>query len=62
MFEQEQQQLEENIRAYCAGHGLPIPESLTWTPVPFTGECGISTSFFHLAAQENRLLKESGGK
>jgi arginyl-tRNA synthetase len=62
MFEQEQQQLEESIRAYCAGHGLPIPESLTWTPVPFTGEWGISTSFFHLAAQESRLLKESGGK
>lgn len=61
MFEREQQQIEQQIRDFCAAQGLPIPESLTWTPVPFTGEWGISTSFFQLAAQENRLLKEKGG-
>ncbi len=62
MFEREQQQLEENIRAFCSRQGLPVPEGLTWTPVPSAGEWGISTSFFQLAAQENRRLKESGGK
>jgi arginyl-tRNA synthetase len=61
MFEQEQQQLEGHIRNICAEKGLPAPENLVWTPVPFTGEWGISTSFFQLAAQESRLLKESGG-
>jgi len=62
MFEQEQQQLSNQIRTFCTGRGLPVPESLVWTPVPFAGEWGISTSFFQLAALENRLLRESGEK
>jgi arginyl-tRNA synthetase len=62
MFEQEQQQLETRIRAYCSEHKIPVPESMVWSPVPFAGEWGISTSFFQIAALENKALKESGGK
>jgi arginyl-tRNA synthetase len=54
MFEAEQQAVESSIRKYCAQHGLPEPGSLQWSPIPFSGEWGISTSFFQLAAQEAR--------
>ncbi len=42
-------------------HGLPLPPEVSWTPSAISGEWGISTSFFQLAAQEGRLIKESGG-
>ena len=53
MFEAEQSQLEGKIRVFCAQNGLPefIPQ---WTWVPFSGQWGISTSFFQLAAAEAR--------
>ena len=53
MFEQEQQAITDQIRTLCAGRGLPAPE-LTWSPIPFSGEWGISTSLFQLAAVEGR--------
>lgn len=53
MFETEQQAVEGKIREYCAANGLPEP-SLQWTWIPFSGQWGISTSFFQLAAQEAR--------
>jgi arginyl-tRNA synthetase len=62
MFVEEQQAVEEQIRTYCAQNGLPIPESLQWSPIPFSGEWGISTSFFQIAAQDARLSKERTGK
>jgi arginyl-tRNA synthetase len=62
MFVEEQQAVEEQIRTYCARNGLPIPESLQWSPIPFSGEWGISTSFFQIAAQDARLSKERTGK
>jgi arginyl-tRNA synthetase len=62
MFEQEQLLLEEKIRSILAGQNLPVPANLVWSPIPFSGEWGISTSFFQVAAQENRQLKESGQK
>jgi arginyl-tRNA synthetase len=60
MFEMEQQDIEKRIRAYCIQTGLPEPAAIVWNPIPFAGEWGISTSFFQLAAQEARLLKEKG--
>ena len=56
MFEHEQQQMEARILAWCAENGLPEP-TLQWTWIPFSGQWGISTSFFQLAAQEARSGK-----
>ncbi len=53
MFELEQKRIEDQIRAYCVGLGLPEPK-LQWSSIPFSGHWGISTSFFQLAAQEAR--------
>jgi arginyl-tRNA synthetase len=57
MFESEQQAVENRILEYCAGQGLP-PASLQWSWIPFSGQWGISTSFFQLAAQEARAGKK----
>ncbi|HLE15664.1 MAG TPA: arginine--tRNA ligase [Anaerolineales bacterium] len=56
MFENEQQAVEARIRAFCEGNHIPLGE-LKWTPIPFSGEWGISTSFFQAAAQEARAGK-----
>jgi len=53
MFEAEQQRVETQIREFCVEQGLPAP-ALQWNPIPFSGQWGISTSFFQLAAQEAR--------
>ncbi len=49
MFEVEQRRIEEQIHAYCATNSLPTP-SIRWTWIPFSGQWGLSTSFFQLAA------------
>jgi arginyl-tRNA synthetase len=51
MFEAEQGALETQIREYCASNGIPLGE-VRWLPIPFSGEWGISTSFFAAAAAE----------
>jgi len=53
MFETEQQAIEEKIKAFCASQDIPLA-GLKWTPIPFSGEWGISTSFFQTAADEAR--------
>ncbi len=53
MFEHEQALLEKEIRTYCESKGLPRI-ALRWTWIPFSGEWGLSTSLFELAAQEGR--------
>lgn len=53
MFEAEQQQLNDTIRAYCVANDLPEP-TLQWGWIPFSGQWGITTSFFQLAAAEAR--------
>ncbi len=58
MFEQEQQLIEEKIQAYCAAKDIQLAE-LKWQPIPFSGEWGISTSFFQTAATEARSGKEN---
>lgn len=62
MFEREQQVIEATIRGYCSDTGLPDPGKLKWNPIPFSGEWGISTSFFQLAAQEARSNKDGPTK
>lgn len=57
MFEVEQAQLEAKIQDFCAQNGLPEP-ALQWAWVPFSGQWGISTSFFQLAAAEARQGKQ----
>jgi len=49
MFEVEQSGIEEQIREYCLSHSLPVPQ-VRWSWIPFSGQWGISTSFFQLAA------------
>ena len=56
MFERERQAVDTEIRIYCEREGIPLPE-LKWSPIPFAGEWGLSTSFFAAAANEAR-----GGK
>jgi arginyl-tRNA synthetase len=59
MFEQEQQDIEARIKAFCAENEIP-PLELKWGNIPFSGEWGISTSFFQLAANEARAGKGKG--
>ena len=56
MFEQEQQLIEDKIKAYCAAHDIALAE-LKWQPIPFSGEWGMATSFFQTAANEARAGK-----
>src|SRR5574341_1811900 len=57
MFEKEQQIIEAKIREFCAQNGIPLAE-LKWSPLPFSGEWGMSTSFFATAAHEARAGKK----
>jgi arginyl-tRNA synthetase len=56
MFTQEQQNTEARIRKFCESQGIPLG-SLKWSVIPFTGEWGISTSFFQTAADEAKAGK-----
>jgi arginyl-tRNA synthetase len=58
MFEKEKQDIESQIQAFCQEQGLPAPANIQWSQIPFSGEWGISTSLFQLAAEEAR----QGGK
>lgn len=62
MFQSEQQAIEQQIRQYCASHDLPEPGAFNWSPIPFSGEWGISTNFFALAAANARRIKERSGQ
>jgi arginyl-tRNA synthetase len=57
MFLTEQQAIEERIKSFCAANGIPLA-ALKWTPIPFSGEWGIATSFFQTAAAEARSGKK----
>ena len=58
MFDQERTQLEKKIRGVLTENQIPIPETFKWSDIPFSGEWGISTSFFQLAADEARQGKQ----
>ncbi len=59
MFEREQQAIEAQIKTYCAANDIPLAE-LKWMPIPFSGEWGISTSFFATSAAEAKAGKGQG--
>jgi arginyl-tRNA synthetase len=53
MFETEQRRIEQKIWDYCRNKQLP-EIAIQWNWIPFSGQWGISTSFFQLAALEGR--------
>ena len=53
MFQKEQELIEDKIKAYASAKDIPLAE-LKWQPIPFSGEWGVSTSFFQTAANEAR--------
>jgi arginyl-tRNA synthetase len=57
MFQEEQKQVEQQISIIFKEHKIPFPEDLDWVPVPFSGEWGLSTSFFKVAAAEAKSGK-----
>lgn len=59
MFDTEQKAIEAKIKAFCQQRDIPLAE-LKWQPIPFSGEWGISTSFFQTAADEARAGKGNG--
>jgi arginyl-tRNA synthetase len=59
MFENEQSTIEAKIVEHCKQNDIPLAE-LKWQPIPFSGEWGISTSFFQTAADEARTGKGTG--
>ncbi|MDX9992354.1 MAG: arginine--tRNA ligase [Anaerolineales bacterium] len=59
MFDLEQKIIEEKIKTFCAANAIPLAE-LKWVPIPFSGEWGISTSFFATAAAEAKAGKNQG--
>lgn len=54
MFQETRLTLEKHLRAFIQRQGLPQVDSFQWSPVPFAGEWGLSTSLFQLAALEAR--------
>src|SRR5687767_8530768 len=56
MFQKEQQLIEDKIKAFSATNDIPLA-GLKWQPIPFSGEWGVSTSFFQTAANEARAGK-----
>ena len=57
MFQEEHNQVEQQIQIIFKENTIPFPEDLGWAPVPFSGEWGISTSFFKVAALEAKSGK-----
>jgi arginyl-tRNA synthetase len=57
MFQAEQKSIESKIKAFCEVNGIPLA-ALDWKPIPFSGEWGISTSFFATAAAEAKTGKK----
>jgi len=59
MFNDIQQTIEEKIKAWVAASDITLAP-LKWTSIPFSGEWGISTSFFQTAADEARAGRGTG--
>jgi arginyl-tRNA synthetase len=59
MFNDIQQIIEDKIKTFCAANGIVLA-ALKWTAIPFSGEWGVSTSFFQTAADEARAGKSTG--
>ncbi|MFZ5878445.1 MAG: arginine--tRNA ligase [Chloroflexota bacterium] len=59
MFNDIQQTIEDKLKAFCAANDIALAP-LKWSAIPFSGEWGISTSFFQTAADEARAGKSTG--
>jgi arginyl-tRNA synthetase len=59
MFQDIQQIIEDKIKTWCVANGITLAP-LKWTAIPFSGEWGMSTSFFQTAADEARSGKSTG--
>ena len=59
MFNDIQQTIEDKIKAWGATSDVMLAP-LKWTSIPFSGEWGISTSFFQTAADEARAGRGMG--
>ncbi|MBI5297041.1 MAG: arginine--tRNA ligase [Chloroflexi bacterium] len=59
MFNDIQQTIEDKIKAFCAANDIALAP-LKWSAIPFSGEWGVSTSFFQTAADEARAGKSTG--
>jgi len=57
MFQKEKRDLAGKIQDILQEAGIPVPEELGWSPIPFSGEWGIATSFFKVAALEAKTGK-----
>jgi arginyl-tRNA synthetase len=57
MFEIEQNAIQTRIKTFFKANGVPFI-GLEWKPLPFSGQWGLSTSFFATAAAEARLGKK----
>lgn len=57
MFDEDKQTLETQILDILTQNQIPAPQELKWSSIPFSGEWGISTSFFQTAADEARAGK-----
>jgi arginyl-tRNA synthetase len=57
LFRNEQLQVESGIKKILKSHDIPTSEDFGWTPIPFSGEWGIATSFFKSAAEEAKSGK-----
>jgi arginyl-tRNA synthetase len=51
MFEAELSLLESKLQEFCTQNQLP-QVSFPWVPIPFSGQWGLTTSFFQLASAE----------
>jgi arginyl-tRNA synthetase len=58
MFDREQQTIGTQIQAYLTDQGIPDPGDFQWSPIPFSGEWGISVPCFPIAALEARSGKD----
>lgn len=58
MFKSEKRRVEKILRNFLEQKEIPVPESFQWKPIPFSGEWGMSVSFFKAAAQEARSGKQ----
>ncbi|MFZ5821423.1 MAG: arginine--tRNA ligase [Chloroflexota bacterium] len=59
MFDKEQRDIEAKIVEFCRQQEIPLA-ALKWQPIPFSGEWGMSTSFFQTAADEARAGRGRG--
>ncbi len=57
MFEVEQDAIQARIKTFFKANDIPFV-GLEWKPLPFSGQWGLSTSFFATAAAEARLGKK----